>query len=745
MRGASPSLRARVRRPHLDPVELGLLLAFGLLSMWVVALDLFQVVVHHRVWTGTDGGYIVDQLQYLSWIRSTADHGLVANLFVLRGTPADYFQPGISISAVLSLIGLPGPVALLVWKPVAVVSLFAAGILLLVAFLISQVVQSAPMFDLSLFRKPAFNGASIVAFTLSASMLSMFLYLTLYLQTILSLSPLQTGVRFLPFTVVSFFAAAGTGRLTSRAPARLLLFGGLALTGVGLMLMRGLTGTSSWTALLPGFIVAGAGVGLINPSLASTEQRLLERLTTLLAERQLLAIGVARDQLVIDGIATEGRHQLLRALAERLHAHQIAGIKFLGGVTKSEIEELLVRVGRDPRGAEDRREPLSGVSSPPGHHVQLYRQAYERLALAEDDGSMPIAAPAVARGTQLWLELALAAMSAQDANVSADIDPTIMARAIEARAIEAHADGDAPAAAGGADAAVYNQVVAGHLMQIAGELRSTQGADTATLRDRVSTLVTALSPRAIEGLITMGGNLTQRRAFLSDATAGMGVDAVLALTAATASVAKRPISQPLVRVLTKLAGHAQRGTAHIRPAADLAFRDHVRELVDGWTAPDLTAAGYGDVLDTLTRPPSPDDAGPITSGVTQFCEPERLLEMCIDLRNASTPLWDAVGALIARGNIVALLDTLDKTPADNPLLGVIRTRIATQENLRRLLDSPAVDGQRIEDFARRVGAAATDVLLDALASAKTRTARRSVALNLCSPARTRRADCSSLS
>jgi len=461
-----------------------------------------------------------------------------------------------------------------------------------------------------------------------------------------------------------------------------------------------------------------------HPSLASTEQRLLERLTTLLAERQLLAIGVARDQLVIDGIATEGRHQLLRALAERLHAHQIAGIKFLGGVTKSEIEELLVRVGRDPRGAEDRREPLSGVSSPPGHHVQLYRQAYERLALAEDDGSMPIAAPAVARGTQLWLELALAAMSAQDANVSADIDPTIMARAIEARAIEAHADGDAPAAAGGADAAVYNQVVAGHLMQIAGELRSTQGADTATLRDRVSTLVTALSPRAIEGLITMGGNLTQRRAFLSDATAGMGVDAVLALTAATASVAKRPISQPLVRVLTKLAGHAQRGTAHIRPAADLAFRDHVRELVDGWTAPDLTAAGYGDVLDTLTRPPSPDDAGPITSGVTQFCEPERLLEMCIDLRNASTPLWDAVGALIARGNIVALLDTLDKTPADNPLLGVIRTRIATQENLRRLLDSPAVDGQRIEDFARRVGAAATDVLLDALASAKTRTARR---------------------
>jgi hypothetical protein len=126
MTGPSSTPQVRQRRLHLDRVELGLLLAFGVLSLWVVAVDLFQVVVHHRVWTGTDGGYIVDQLQYLSWIRSTADHGLVANLFVLRQTPADYFQPGIAISALFSAIGVPGPVALLIWKPVAVVSLFVA-------------------------------------------------------------------------------------------------------------------------------------------------------------------------------------------------------------------------------------------------------------------------------------------------------------------------------------------------------------------------------------------------------------------------------------------------------------------------------------------------------------------------------------------------------------------------------------------------------------------------------------------
>ena len=119
------------------------------------------------------------------------------------------------------------------------------------------------MFDVTLFRKPTFSGASIVAFTISSAMFAMFLYLVLYIQTILGLSPLQTGLRFLPFTVVSFFVAVLSGNLSTRVPVRFLLSGGLLLTAIGLFLMRGITVTSDWTVLLPGFIVAGAGVGLV--------------------------------------------------------------------------------------------------------------------------------------------------------------------------------------------------------------------------------------------------------------------------------------------------------------------------------------------------------------------------------------------------------------------------------------------------------------------------------------------------
>ena len=112
------------RRPRLDRVELAALVLFALLSCWVLALDARQVLVKGQAWTGTDGIYIVDQMQYLAWIKSTALHGLVANLFVLRDTPADYFQPAVVISAALVRLGMPVWLSLLLWKPVAVACIF---------------------------------------------------------------------------------------------------------------------------------------------------------------------------------------------------------------------------------------------------------------------------------------------------------------------------------------------------------------------------------------------------------------------------------------------------------------------------------------------------------------------------------------------------------------------------------------------------------------------------------------------
>src|SRR5207248_5104276 len=141
---------------------------------------------------------------------------------------------------------------------------------LLVLFVVIERRQRRPMLDLTLFRKPAFAGASIVAFSISASMFAMFLYLTLYIQDVLGYSPLHAGLRFLPITLLSFAVAPISGRLSVRVPVRLLLGLGLLLVSGGLLTMTAVDASSGWTTLIPGFLLAGAGIGLINPPLAST-------------------------------------------------------------------------------------------------------------------------------------------------------------------------------------------------------------------------------------------------------------------------------------------------------------------------------------------------------------------------------------------------------------------------------------------------------------------------------------------
>jgi EmrB/QacA subfamily drug resistance transporter len=151
-----------------------------------------------------------------------------------------------------------------------VLGCFAAAAVLLVVFVAVELRTTAPMFDLSLFRLPTFSGGSVAAFGLSASIFSMLLYLVLYIQDILGYSALATGVRLMVISGGILLTSTVAGRLTSRVPIRLLIGPGLIIVGIGLLLMRGLNAGSSWTHLIPGMIVGGIGVGLVNPPLAST-------------------------------------------------------------------------------------------------------------------------------------------------------------------------------------------------------------------------------------------------------------------------------------------------------------------------------------------------------------------------------------------------------------------------------------------------------------------------------------------
>jgi hypothetical protein len=444
-----------------------------------------------------------------------------------------------------------------------------------------------------------------------------------------------------------------------------------------------------------------------HPSLAAAEDRVLQRLSPLLKNAGQLAIGVASEQLVIDGIATDAKNHLLRGLAQRLHGQRLAGFRLHTGVTGPEIAGFLERLARDPKTTVNEPITIPGSHATQWPHISAYRQSYERLELIEEYEEPGLGRRQMPRAAQLWYALSQAAMMAdtEGSPVPADMEPTDVAKAINSREAAEHA---------------YEQVVVGYLLQIAEELKTSQSEDAAVLRARVSRLVRALSPEALRRLLEMGGNLAQRHAFLNDAAEGMAVEAVLTLTVAAAQVQQQAISKPLLRLLVKLASHSRRGSVNARSTSDRVFRENVHDLIDGWYLPDPSSSDYGRVLDKLANPSS----GPFSHGITQQAEPERVVEMCIEIRNAAPTLWDAVSALIGRGDIVMLLDTIDAAPADNPLPGVIRARIATPEYFARLLDTPAVDPKRLEEFARRVGEPATTALLDALAESQSRTTRR---------------------
>ena len=189
------------------------------------------------------------------------------------------------------------------WTDGRVVACLVGAAVLLVGFVVSQVLQRDPMFDLGLLRKPTFTGGLIAAFGVSASIFSLLTYLVIYVQNVLGYSAVATGVRFLFLSGTAFVAAAIAGRLTSTVPARWLIAPGFGVLGVGLLLVGGIEADSSWTHLIPGLLVCGFGIGMINTPLASTAVGVVT------VERSGMASGInstLRQVGVATGIAALG-------------------------------------------------------------------------------------------------------------------------------------------------------------------------------------------------------------------------------------------------------------------------------------------------------------------------------------------------------------------------------------------------------------------------------------------------------
>jgi hypothetical protein len=447
-----------------------------------------------------------------------------------------------------------------------------------------------------------------------------------------------------------------------------------------------------------------------HPSLGPAAAGVTRRAATLLENRSTLSLGVARQQLVIEGVATDPKHPVLGELAARLHRHHLGAVTFRRGVEETEVASVLKTLAVD---ADRSGSPL-GLGAPERlrawAHVQLHPLTYERLELVDDTAA---GNEGDARAAQLWVGLARAALTAQ-ADAASPTEPAVIARAID----------EHPRA----DAAAYDQVIVGYLLQIANELKTAGTVEAMALRRRTSRLIRALKPETLRRLVEMGGDFVQRRQFVYDSTDGMAVDAVLEIVQAAAESSQQTISHSLIRMLSKLAAHAETGTEQVRPQADAALRDQVRRLLEGWTLADPNPGAYGVALQRMSRtaPPGP----PPGTDQPHPTEPDRVVAMALEVDTVSQRVLDAAARVVKEGRLGRLLDALDAVPESQWTAAAVWARIATADVVRSLATQDPVDFKSLERLVPRVGQAAAPPLLDALARATSRGTRRGLLAEL---------------
>jgi predicted MFS family arabinose efflux permease len=143
---------------------------------------------------------------------------------------------------------------------VRIVGTFAIAAAALVAFVLLERHQRAPMLDLRLFRNATFSGANVVLLLVALAMFGVFFFISLYMQNILGYSPVKAGAAFLPMTGLIILIAPLAGRLSDRVGSRWLLTGGMALLAVQLLYFSRLGVHEGFWNLAPGMLLGGVGM-----------------------------------------------------------------------------------------------------------------------------------------------------------------------------------------------------------------------------------------------------------------------------------------------------------------------------------------------------------------------------------------------------------------------------------------------------------------------------------------------------
>lgn len=419
----------------------------------------------------------------------------------------------------------------------------------------------------------------------------------------------------------------------------------------------------------------------------------MSRLESLLATRHELPVGVARTHLLVEGIATDPDHPLLRDLAARMHDHQLGGLRLLPGVTRDELDGLVAALSESPLRGGDPLGARARELEQEWPHLHLSPLAFHQLALLADDAEDgDVGAVVASKSSEVWAALAHTSLAGGDGDDQALHQPSILAASIEHRL---------------ADPLARDTVIEA-LLKAVDEIESPEAGGDGTLRQRVTQLVQLLSEEAIHQLLEMNGDRHRRDAFLEKASRALGAQAVVDLVRVAAAQDGAPVSSAMLRLLQKLARGASRSRAGAR-ATDVALRRVSRRLLRDWTLDDPNPEQYSLVLGEIAQ----GGSSSARDRQRDTCEPERIVEMSLDTGVVTTSTEAALGRLVMRDGVAATLDRLMHLP-ESPERELLEGRLVNEAMLREQLAADRPDLTVLAHAVDRMRTRAIEPIVQAL-------------------------------
>lgn len=432
-----------------------------------------------------------------------------------------------------------------------------------------------------------------------------------------------------------------------------------------------------------------------HPALEGSAAKLREFVAPALDGRDEISITVARDQLSVDGAATDPTSPVLAPLADTLHRHQVSALSLRGAVSTEEISALLAALNSDPAGASA---PLEDRT---WRHIRITFFPYEQLRL-DTEGTADLPA---GEQTNVWLTFAQAALDDDSIDLEASMDADRLAERISELCPE---EG-------------YCRRVAERLLAVEQVVARDPEQDS-ILGSLTSDLVTKLDPEALGQLLEHAGGSAARRQLISAAARSLRVEAVLKMLLEARRFETRDTPDAMWLVFSKLALRSEQGDSGQKHRTSGLVRDQVLELLTAWETDEYMPADYSAELSAIAgnegrmvRPEDPDARTTI--------DPLRILQMAVEARQPGDSVRRALDLLMREDAFDALLEVIEGAAADNPAARQLAEAMAEPEILATMLCQEAPDFSLVDRMLGVVGTGAAPAMLDAISEGESRSNR----------------------